>query len=48
MSDAKNTDWRAELRKYDKSVDKMYWFFLVFILVYELLGATPFLYYFTD
>lgn len=26
----------------------MYWFFLIFILVYELLGSTPFLLYFTQ
>ena len=37
-----------ELRKYDKPVDKMFWFFLGFILVYELLGSTPFLMYFTE
>ena len=45
MSANKNTDIKAELLKYDKAVDKMYWFFLGFILVYEILGSTPFLYY---
>ena len=42
------TDLKTELMKYDKAMDKMYWFFLVFILVYEILGSTPFLYYFTE
>ena len=48
MGTEEKKDLMDELKKYDKPVDKMYWFFLVFILVYELLGSTPFLLYFTQ
>ncbi|MBO6205629.1 MAG: hypothetical protein J6O73_01700 [Lachnospiraceae bacterium] len=44
----KKTDLKEELKKYEKPVDKMYWFFLTFILIYELLGSTFFLGYFTQ
>lgn len=43
----KKTDIKEELKKYGKVADRMYWIFLVVILVYELLGSTPFLLYFT-
>ena len=48
MITEKKTDIKSELLKYEKAVDKMYWIFLVFILMYELLGSTPFLLYFTQ
>ena len=45
MSAEKKTDLKEELKKYEKPVEKMYWIFLAFILVYETLGSTPFLNY---
>ncbi len=48
MSEQNKIDLKKELLKYDRSIDKMYWIFLVFILVYEILGSTPFLLYFAQ
>ncbi|MBR6255771.1 MAG: hypothetical protein IKR23_00205 [Lachnospiraceae bacterium] len=44
----KKTGIKEELQKYSKAVDRMYWIFLVLILLYELLGSTPFLAYFAS